>query len=135
MIDALCAGVVAAAGLFLLGLGVAAIALPASARRFLLGFAGSPRLHALELALRSVVGIALWQRAPAMQFAAAFTFFAGVLLLTTLLLALVPWRWHRQFTETAVPQALRWLPLLGLASILFGGTVLYALLAGPASTP
>jgi hypothetical protein len=133
MIDSVAAVGVLATGVFLFLLGVAALLMPARARWFLLGFASTPRLHALELGVRLIVGAALWLQAPAMRFALAFTIAAGILLGTTALMALLPWRWHHRFASTTVPRALRWLPLLGIASIGLGGLVLHALFAGSAA--
>ena len=47
-------------------------------------------------------------------------------------LLLVPWRWHHHFARRAVPQALRFLPLVGTTSILLGGLVLWSVLGGNA---
>ena len=51
MIDLLASGVVSLAGLYLIALAAVALLAPSRARRFLLGFAGSPGAHYLELAL------------------------------------------------------------------------------------
>ena len=104
-----------------------ALAAPARARRFLLGFASSPVLHYAELAIRCVVGAGFVHRAPNMRFPLVFTVAGSVLLLTTAGLVLVPWRWHRRFAERSVPAALRFLPLLGVASLLLGGLVFLGL--------
>ncbi|KFN46722.1 hypothetical protein N787_09405 [Arenimonas metalli CF5-1] len=96
------------------------------ARGFLLGHASSARLHYLELALRLLVGAALLVRAPAMPWPQAFTVAGGVLVGTTL----VPWRRHQAFARRTVPQALRFLPMLGVASLGLGAGLLYAIVAG-----
>ena len=100
---------------------------PALARRFLLGFARSRALHYLELTLRLVVGSAFLLCAPAVRFPLAFTTFGWAIVLTTVVLVLVPWRWHQHFALQAVPRALQFLPLLGVASLLLGGLVMFAL--------
>jgi hypothetical protein len=56
-----------------------------------------------------------------------------VLVATTLVLAVLPFRWHQRFAQRSVPQALRFLPLLGLASALLGGGLMWAALAGGAA--
>jgi len=53
-----------------------------------------------------------------------------VLVVTSAALLLVPWQWHRRFAGRAVPQALRFLPLIGICSLLLGGLVLVAALRG-----
>ncbi len=129
-VDALAMGLVLAAGLYLVGLGVAALAKPATASRFLSAFASSAPLHYLELGLRIVVGLAFVRQAPGMPATLAFLVMGWVLVLTSAGLALVPWRWHRRFAERAVPQALRYLPVLGIASLGFGSWVLFAAVSG-----
>ena len=99
MIGAMSVVLLALTAAYLLGLGACALVRPAWARRFLLGHASSPRLHYLELALRLLVGGALLVRAPAMPWPQAFTFVGGVLVVTTLVLALVPWRRHQAFAH------------------------------------
>jgi uncharacterized protein YjeT (DUF2065 family) len=119
--------VILATGAFLCALGGAALFAPERARRFLLGFATTSVKHALEMALRLIVGVALLTHAAQMPFELAFRIAGWVLLVTTLLLALVPWRWHQRFARASVPQALRFLPLLGFASLALGALLLYAL--------
>lgn len=120
---------VVAAGLFLLLLGLASLAMPALAGRFLLGFAETPTKHYAELAVRLIVGTAFVLLAPDARFPGAFTLFGWLLLVTTACMLFIPWRWHRRFTERSVPQALRFLPVIGVASLLLGGLVLWAALA------
>lgn len=127
MIDGLAVALVLLAGIFLAGLGAACLFAPALARRFLLGFASSLALHYLELAIRLVVGGALLVVAPSMAFPRVFTAAGAVLVITTLVLALVPWRWHRHFAQRTVPGVLRFLPWLGLASLALGGFVVFSL--------
>jgi hypothetical protein len=130
MIAAMSVLVLALTAAYLVGLGACALLRPALARRFLLGHASSPRLHYLELALRLLVGGALLVRAPAMPWPQAFTFVGWVLVVTTLVLALVPWRRHQAFAQRTVPQALRFLPLLGVASLGLGAGLSYAISMG-----
>ncbi|MFP7723644.1 hypothetical protein [Lysobacter sp. A3-1-A15] len=124
--------VVAMAGLFFVALGALSLLAPSAARRFLLGFASSPRKHYLELAVRLVVGAAFLLAAPRTALPTALSVFGGIMLATTAGLLLVPWRWHHRFARRAVPEALRFLPLLGAASAVLGGLVLWAALGGAA---
>lgn len=127
MTEALATALVLLAGVFLACLGVACLVAPAQARRVLLGFSSSLALHYLELAIRLVVGGALLVVAPTMAFPRVFTAAGAVLVITTLVLVLVPWRWHRHFAQRTVPGVLRFLPWLGLASLAFGGFVVFSL--------
>lgn len=126
MTDAIAAVVVALAGLYFAGLGAASLLYPARASRFLLGFAGSPRVHYIELLLRLMVGAALIVHAPRMPYAPVFGTFGWLLVTTTAILLVAPWRWHRHFAQLAVPMALPYIALIGLASMLLGGVILAA---------
>jgi uncharacterized protein YjeT (DUF2065 family) len=130
MTGLLVAALVASTSLYLVGLGVAAFVAPALAARFLLGHAGSAFVHYLELLIRLAVGLAFLQQAPDMRFSAVFIAFGWVLVSTTLVLVVVPWRWHQSFAQRSVPQALRHLKLIGLGSLALGSFVAIALVLG-----
>lgn len=132
LMQLLAAATVTLAGLYLLVLGVAAFAAPALARRFLFGFAGSARLHALELGVRVWVGGAFVLHAERLPWSAGFAVAGWVLLATTAALALVPWRLHRRFAAWSVERAVRHLALLGAASFAFGCVVLVAVVRSAA---
>lgn len=121
------------AALYMLTLGAASLLVPAQASRFLFGFAGSPSIHFAELLLRLVAGAALVQYAPYMHFSSAFRLFGWVLLITTAALLFVPWQLHRRFAQHAVARAARYLPLVGLVSLAFGGLMLFAVTHGQAA--
>lgn len=133
MIEAVPLAVVAVAALFFVVLGAASLVVPARAGRFLLGFAGSPSRHYAELAARLIVGGAFLLAAPYALWPRAFSMFGWVLVVTTAGLLLIPWRWHHRFARRAVTEALRFLPLVGVASIVLGGLVLWAILRGHAA--
>ena len=119
--------------LYMLALGAASLLVPAQTSRFLLGFAGSPSVHFAELFLRLVAGAALVQYAPNMHFSTAFGLFGWVLLISTACLLVVPWQLHRRFAQQAVPHAIRYIALIGAASLAFGGLVLFAVARGQAA--
>jgi hypothetical protein len=127
MLDTLTFVAVLLAGVYFVALAAAAVLAPARAAAFLLGFAGTARTHYLELALRGLVGSAFVWQGPRMGFGSAFAGFGWLLVLTTAGLAAAPWRWHRAFARRAVPYALRYPALLGLAALLLGGLVLAGL--------
>ncbi len=104
------------------GLGVQAIA-PAL---WALGFAASAPKHYSELFARFAVGGAMLVVAPHSLHSAALTAFGWLLIVTTAVMAIVPWRVHRRFTEAAVPQALRFLPMIGVTSAVLGGLLLWS---------
>ncbi|MDQ3605100.1 MAG: hypothetical protein M3418_02765, partial [Gemmatimonadota bacterium] len=119
----LAGAMVVLAALYLLGFGVLAVAAPARASEYLHGFAGSFRLHVLELIARLIVGAAFVGYASHMPLGGVFYTFGLVLVITTLGLAVLPWRWHQRFAQTSVPAAVHWLPFLGIASIAAGAFV------------
>jgi hypothetical protein len=125
--------IVVAAGVAFIALGSASLVTPSHASRFLLGFAGSPAKHYVELAFRFLVGGAFVLQAPHMLFPRLFGLFGWVLLATTTALLLVPWRWHQRLARRIVPVALRFLPLVGASSMALGGLVLVAVFRGYAA--
>ncbi len=123
-------GVVVLAGLYLVGLGAAALLAPRRAARFLNAFADSLPRHLAELGLRFVVGGAFLLHAPRTRLPAVFSLLGWVLLATTASLLLLPWRWHRRFARQAVPRAVRYLTPIGVCALVMGGLILLAALRG-----
>lgn len=123
-------GVVVLAGLFLVALAAFAWLDPPRARRFLMAFASTATKHLVELGMRLLVGAAFILAAPHMAFPAVFSLFGWVLVLTTLVLAVVPWRLHRRFAAIAVPRATRHMAALGTASLVGGVAVIGAVIRG-----
>ena len=132
MIEPVALAIVMDTGIFFLSLGRASLVAPARASRFLLGFAGSPSKHYAELVVRLLVGVAFVLAAPRAIAPVAFTFFGWLLLVTTAGLLIIPWHWHHRFAGRAVPEALRFLPIVGIASVALGALVLWAVARGSA---
>ena len=82
--------VVALSALYLLGFGAIAVAGPARAFGYLQHFASTLRLHVLELLVRIAVGAAFVGYASQMHFGSLFYTFGGILVVTTLALAVIP---------------------------------------------
>ena len=112
--------------IFFLLLGLIALIRPSIAGRFLLGFAGSALKHYVELGVRFVVGGAMLVVAPHSTYSVALTVFGWLLIVTTAVMAIVPWRVHRRFAEASVPKALRFLPMIGVSSLVLGGLLLWS---------
>jgi hypothetical protein len=103
---------------------------PEQAKRYLLGFASSAHLHYTELILRIVVGTTFIQHAPRMLFSAGFAVFGWVLIATSVVLLLIPWRWHARFAQRAVPKATQYIGLMGASSLIIGALILIAACTG-----
>jgi len=124
----LAGAVVVASGVWLVALaGWIAIA-PDRAARFLDSFAGSVRAHVMEQILRLIAGAAMVVYAPETRFQDAFRVFGWIIVVTSVVLLVLPWRWHRRFARWAVPIAIRHIRLLGLGALLLGAAILAATL-------
>ena len=122
-----------AVALFFLTLGLAALIQPSNAKRFLLGFATSAPKHYAELVARLLAGGAMLIAAPHSAYPIGLSVFGWLLIGTTAVMALVPWRFHRRFAESSVPKALRSLPMIGVASLLLGGLLLWGVFTASAA--
>lgn len=129
MLSVVVQAIVAAVALFFLALGTVALARPGKARSFLLGFAGSASKHYAELGARLVAGGAMLAFASRSGHPTALTAFGWLLVATTAVMAVIPWRIHRRFAEAAVPRALCFLPMIGIASLAIGALLLWSVLA------
>lgn len=126
MLGALATGIVLLSGLYLVGLGLLSLLRPSQASGFLLGFARSARAHYLELLLRMLAGFAFVIESPKQAFELPFYVFGWLLVGTTACLLLIPWQWHRRFAQWGVPQAIRYLGLVGFVSVALGASILAA---------
>lgn len=131
MADLLVSVPVLLAGLYLVTLAAVALISPQRATRFLSSFASSAPAHFLELFVRLVVGAALVLYAPHMKFPGLFAVFGWVIVVTTIGLLAMPWRWHRRFATWSVPYATRSMWLFALGSLAAGVFVLLSVVLGP----
>lgn len=115
-------------GLFQLGLAATCFFAPKRAVSFLSAFASSPKAHFLEMALRLVAGGAFVINAPAMRFSIAFMVFGWVLIASSAVLLILPWRLHQRFAEQYAAPVIRKAWLMGLFALPLGGVILYAAL-------
>jgi hypothetical protein len=112
--------IVVIAAMYLLALGGAALVRPEYARQFLGAHATTRTLHFTESGLRILAGAAFIITAPHAAFTPAFLLLGWVLVASSVALAIVPWRLHQRFAAWSVPQAMHYLPLIGVASIACG---------------
>lgn len=125
--------IMAAAAIYFLVLGAIALVRPTNARAFLLGFADTSLKHYAELAVRLIVGGAMLLVARDSAYSTALAAFGWLLVVSTAFMALMPWRLHHRFAQSAVPRALRYLPLIGVSSLIMGGLLFWAATVGNAA--
>ena len=113
-------------GLWLLGFAVWVLVAPARARVLLSRFAGSFRAHLIEMVLRIVAGWGFIQYAPAMRFPAVAEIFGWVLVVSSVVLLLLPWRLHNRFAARVMPFVYRHIAIYAVLSCALGALVLYA---------
>ena len=121
--------VVVAFGLFLVGVAGTVFARRALAERFLMSFASSARAHYVEQAFRLLIGASLILFSPAMRQPALFRFIGWAIVISSVALLLVPWRWHHRLGERVLPMVVRHMRLYALALLAFGVLLLYGVIS------
>lgn len=128
MIETAALFIVVFVGLFQVGLAAVCFIAPKRAVDFLGAFASSRKAHLIEMALRLVAGGAFLINAPAMRFPSAFLLFGWVLIASSVVLLILPWRLHQRFAEQYAAPVIRKAWLMGLFALPLGGVILYAAL-------
>ncbi len=116
--------IVLAFGLSLIGFAVLAFVKRLYAENFLELFASSARSHFTEQILRLVVGTALIIFSPSMWYSDLFRIFGWIIVVTTVGLIVIPWRWHQGFAQKVIPLVIRFLAIYGIASFVLGAFIL-----------
>ncbi|MBV34323.1 MAG: hypothetical protein CMP47_02520 [Rickettsiales bacterium] len=117
--------------LFALGLilfEVMVIVAKPKAIRFLNAFVKTPWHHFIEQAFRLIVGTALAIHSPNMKFSEFFGIFGWIVIITSLMLVGLPWRWHRAFAQKVIPTVIKLIQLYGLSCLALGIFIIYSLL-------
>jgi hypothetical protein len=114
---------------FLIGLALLISLRRDAAERFLLAFASSARVHYLEQSLRLLSGGALILYSPHMLWAGVYRLFGWVVVITSIGLLCIPWRWHRRFAERVLPPVIRFIGPFAAVSAALGAIVLYSVFA------
>ena len=83
--------------------------------------------------VRLAVGASLVVSAPRMLYPGAFFVFGWVIIVTSLILLVIPWRWHRRFAVKVVRPMTRRAWLFGILAFPLGGFTLFAVLHGAAA--
>ena len=96
--------------------------------RFLNAFVKTPWHHFLEQTLRLIVGVALVIQAPNMKFSEFFGVFGWIVIITSLMLVGLPWRWHRSFAKKVIPTVIKLIHLYGLSCLALGIFIIFSLI-------
>jgi hypothetical protein len=114
--------------LFLVGLALVAFAKPAIAERFFSAFANSARTHYTEQAFRLLIGASLVVLSPAMWQANFFRIVGWIIVISSVGLLVIPWRWHHRFGQRVMPLVFRHLRLYAVGLTAFGVLLLVGVL-------
>ncbi|HEY9030899.1 MAG TPA: hypothetical protein VIM93_06015 [Kangiella sp.] len=120
--------IILVAALFLIGFAFIAFIKPTTAKHFLHQFASSAQTHYSEQLIRIVFGLSLILYAPQMQFMHFHLALGWLLVITSLALLGVPWRWHKKFADKVIPWVILLLPVYAIGCLVLGGTLVYGLL-------
>lgn len=88
----------AAAGVWLIGLGVWIALFPRRALAALAAMGGTPVIHFGEMSVRLLAGVALVAAGPVSRFPAVISLIGGFLILSALVLMALPRRWHAAYS-------------------------------------
>ncbi len=122
--------VVVACGLCLIGFTCIVFVKPESARRFLMSFAGSARAHYVEQACRLLFGTSLVVLSAAMWQTTMFRVIGWAIVISSLALLVMPWRWHHRFGRRVLPSVVRHMKLYAVGVFAFGCLLLYGVFLG-----
>jgi hypothetical protein len=117
--------VVVAFGVFLIGLAVLIVVKPRLAERFIQSFASSAQTHYTEQTLRLIAGGAMVIFAPSMWHTDLFRVFGWLIVLSTVVLLLVPWRWHHELGKQVLPLVIRYMKVFALGAFGLGVLIFY----------
>ena len=131
LLGLLAAIVVVACGLFLIGLTGVIFAKPARAERFLMSFASSARAHYVEQAFRLLIGASLVVLSPDMWQTDIFRIIGWAIVVSSIALILIPWRWHHRLGLRVLPKIVRHMRLYAVGLFAFGALLLYGVSRAP----
>jgi hypothetical protein len=121
--------IVFCAALFLVLLAFASFFAPRRATVFLNGFAASLRAHLTEMLLRLMAGASLIIASGQMAYSQWFHLFGWLIVISSIVLLLIPWRWHKKFADIVVPPMTKRVWVFGLFSLPLGLVILFGLLS------
>ncbi len=113
-------------GVFLIGVAIVVFVRRPAAERFFNGFASSVQTHFAEQIVRMIVGVALVLHAEQMRLPPVFTVIGWLVVVTSIGLMCLPWRWHQRFAQRVIPVVIRYMAAYAVLSAAFGGLLIAA---------
>ena len=95
---------------------------------FLSSFASSAKAHYIGQFYRLVVGLGLFIYADHMLFSGLFKIFGGALIASSLLLIILPWKWHNKLGKWAGPIVIKHIVIYAVSAFLLGLLILYCVI-------
>jgi hypothetical protein len=117
--------------LFLFILACLSLFTPRHAVQFLNGFASSAKTHYLEMVIRLIVGAAFVINAPNMLYCKVFMIFGWLIVVSTVILILLPWRWHQLFGQKVASPVFQHVWIIGIASFILSVFIFFVTLKIP----
>ncbi len=115
-------------GIYLISLLIISILRKDTAISYFSSFASSAKAHYFEQALRLLVGWGLLMYSENMHFSFIFYYFGWLLIATTVVLIITPWRWHHRYGKWAIPLTIKYLKIYAIAACLLGFFILYCVI-------
>ncbi|AUD79346.1 hypothetical protein CW740_08845 [Kangiella profundi] len=115
-------------GHFLIGFCFVSFIKPEATKHFLRQFASSAKAHYIEQLIRIVIGISLVLNASQMQLMNFHLVLGWLIVITSLGLLGIPWRWHKKFADKVNPWVIRLLPLYAIGCLMLGSILIYGVL-------
>lgn len=115
-------------GHFLIGFCFVSFIKPAATQHFLRQFASSAKAHYSEQLIRIIIGISLILNASQMQLMHFHLVLGWLIVITSLGLLGIPWRWHKKFADKVIPWVIRLLPVYAIGCLLLGSIMIYGVL-------
>lgn len=119
--------IVTASALFFVGFGSVMLVKPALTERFVTSFAASRRAHFTEMFFRLLFGLSLVPISENMWQPTLFLMLAWAIIISSVVLLILPWRFHQRFGARVIPMLVRHLRLYAVGALAFGVLIIYAL--------
>ena len=120
--------IVAIYGVIIVALGGITLVRPASMEGFITSFANSRKAHFVEMFWRLSLGVSLVLLSNHMWHPTLFLVLGWMIIVSSTLLLILPWRFHRSIGTRVIPMLVRFLRLYAVGVIGFGLLLLYGVL-------